>query len=117
MVLAGAQPLRLLQRFRENREFDPSTGDAPPWVVAASVFLGAVVLVVPRSMPAVLASRPTSSADPGSGPDVFLGDRAVAPLGNGDHAAAAFELADDTGPLARPERDRVGRDLGRRAPH
>lgn len=33
------------------------------------------------------------------GPDVFLGDRAVDPLGDGDHAASAFELADDTGPL------------------
>ena len=42
--------------------------------------------------------------------------RAVTPLGHGDHANAAFELADDTGPLVRPERDRVGRDLRRRAP-
>jgi 8-oxo-dGTP pyrophosphatase MutT (NUDIX family) len=35
----------------------------------------------------------------GLGPDVFFGDRAVDPLGDGDHAASAFELSDDAGPL------------------
>src|SRR5262249_49194509 len=48
-----------------------------------------------------------------SGPDVFLGDRAIAPLGHGHHPASAFELADDTRPIAGAERDRVGRDLRR----
>jgi hypothetical protein len=49
-------------------------------------------------------------------PDVLLGDRAVAPLGDGHHAAPVFELADDAGPLAGPERDWVRHDLWRRAP-
>jgi hypothetical protein len=53
---------------------------------------------------------------PGLSPDVFLSDRAVAPLGNSYHAASAFELADDTGPLPGSKGDRVGCDLGRRAP-
>ena len=33
------------------------------------------------------------------GPDVFFGDRTVDPLGDSDHAASAFELSDDAGPL------------------
>src|SRR6516165_2326270 len=50
-----------------------------------------------------------------SGPDVLLGDSAVAPPGDGHHAAACLELADHACPLPRSELDRVRRDLGRRA--
>jgi hypothetical protein len=49
-------------------------------------------------------------------PDVLLGNRAVAPLRDGHHAAPVSELADDAGPLAGPERDWVRHDLWRRAP-
>src|SRR6476619_7135108 len=48
-----------------------------------------------------------------SHPNVFLGNSAVAPFGNGHHAAAPLELADDTGPFPGPERDGVARDLRR----
>jgi len=49
-----------------------------------------------------------------SRPDVLLGDSAVLPLGDGHHAAPVLELPNHTRPFARPEADRMGRDLRRR---
>ena len=64
-------------------------------------------------------SRPDTHRQPdersGLGPDVFLSNSAVAPLGNSYHAAPAFELADDTGPVPGSKGDRVGCDLRGRA--
>ena len=41
------------------------------------------------------------------GPDVLLGDGAMAPLGYGHHTGTIFELPDDARPLSGPEPDRV----------
>jgi hypothetical protein len=51
----------------------------------------------PRSMAQCSVGIPESCRE--LGPDVFLCDRAVDPLGDSDHAASSFELSDDTGPL------------------
>src|SRR2546430_1499572 len=48
-------------------------------------------------------------------PDVFLGDRAVAPFRDGHHPATTFELSDHARPVSGSEFDRVGRDLDGRA--
>ena len=49
--------------------------------------------VMPNSQKSRLESRDL-------GPDVFLADRAVGPLGDSYHSASAFELSNDTGPLS-----------------
>src|SRR6266487_3523138 len=48
-------------------------------------------------------------------PDVLLGDRAVAPLGQSHHPATVLKLADHAGPVTRAEPDRMGLDLEGRA--
>ncbi len=60
----------------------------------------------PASLPIVRVDEALDGLDAGIpesgrelGPDVFLGDSAVDPLGDCDHAASSFELPDDAGPL------------------
>ena len=49
------------------------------------------------------------------GPNIFLGNRAVAPPGNRYHAATTLEFPDDARPFPGPERDRVASELRRSA--
>jgi hypothetical protein len=58
----------------------------------------------PTSRTRNCATRPRTS-----GPDVLLGDRAVAPPGDRHHASTPLELADHAGPLPGSELDRGAR--------
>ncbi|NNN16667.1 MAG: hypothetical protein HKL82_12550 [Acidimicrobiaceae bacterium] len=44
-------------------------------------------------------------------PDVFFGNGAIEPFGNGHHAGAVLEFSDQAGPISRAELDRMRGDL------